>query len=393
MILKRAMTLSLLTALFNTPNSYAADALALEKFKAALNTCERSLQMPAPKSKGSLSILQSLVSRYERDRDFALKIDATLKDSTTDRYTGKYFVDQTLAQAYNTCEEQLSTKVSDAEALIAKQAEEVKQKAQQQEAVLNELMKKLNTAKQEVGKAVDEACSQYSNDPSNQSLVSIYTTAKQNALTNYPNIIKYTHESTFTDPDTKEAAKTTRTVQAWFAYCDELFQLPATAIPSAPPVKVEPAKPAEKPVEKPAEPPAIPPAPPAPHDEGPLPPPPQPNSAIPPAPTPAPHPAPAESVRPDIPAESPADTPPEETGEVSDDEEYNALVKALTGDKQKVLKTEKRLPDFFDNEDGDIGVATIWQFEAEDGSQCVTYKFNGDKMLDSKKNKGECPSF
>ncbi|ALG67009.2 hypothetical protein [Beggiatoa leptomitoformis] len=407
MTLKRAITFSLLTAvpLLHTATSNATDPLAVEKFKAALSTCERSLQMETPKSQGSLRILQSLVNRYERDRDFSLKIEPTLKDSTTERYTGKYFVDQTFAQAYNLCEEQLSNKVGEGEALIAKQAEEIKQRSQQQQAVLAELLQKLDNAKAEVTKAVDQACMQHQHDPSNVTLVETYKTSKQAALTLYPNILKYTHEATILDPDTNEASKATRTVKAWFIYCDTLFNIetPTNVTPTTPVKTPPPATTVTPSVEPPktpvsTTPPSTTPPPVTRHEEeGPTPPTPAvtpTTTSIPPAPTTAI--PPATTVRPEIAPPTPTAT--ETTGAdteatSSDDDEYNTLVKATTGDKQKVLKDEKRLPDFFDNEDGDIGAAKIWQFEKEDSSQCTTYQFNGDKIATSKKNKGECPSF
>jgi hypothetical protein len=77
----------------------------------------------------------------------------------------------------------------------------------------------------------------------------------------------------------------------------------------------------------------------------------------------------------------------------ADQEEYKQVMATLAGDRLKVLKDEKRLPDFVDDEDNQYKKAKIWQYENDDGSKCKIYTFKGDKLSQSKTQKGECPPF
>jgi hypothetical protein len=65
-------------------------------------------------------------------------------------------------------------------------------------------------------------------------------------------------------------------------------------------------------------------------------------------------------------------TPPPATAtpaETVDDPkvEYQKLLNATEGDRQKILKDEKRLPDYINDEDNDYKKADHWQYESEDG--------------------------
>lgn len=93
---------------------------------------------------------------------------------------------------------------------------------------------------------------------------------------------------------------------------------------------------------------------------------------------------------------SPADA--EETASANtdnadtDETEYKSMIAKMQGDRLKVLKEEKRLPDFVDDEDYNYQKATIWQYEKADGKKCSVYNFKGNQLVKSNKNLiGECP--
>jgi hypothetical protein len=88
----------------------------------------------------------------------------------------------------------------------------------------------------------------------------------------------------------------------------------------------------------------------------------------------------------------PAATTPPET--VDDPKvEYQKLLNAVEGDRQKILKDEKRLPDYINDEDNDYKKAEHWQYESEDGKKCTVYTFAKDGKATKKSVNGECPPF
>jgi hypothetical protein len=213
-----------------------ADDLAVKRFQAALSACERALQMEVPKSRGSLKILQSLLKRYQRNKQLALETEESLKDSTEQHYTGEFFVEKTFEEAFQTCESKLVTKVNGAEKSVAEKIAERKSKQQEQEAVVEALVDKIEAAKKYVKIAVEENCAIYlqmtiqtdeeKSLPSKAKLASLhqgYKKAKQEALDIYPDIIKQFYAAVIVDPFTAEKKQESKAVVNWFKYCEEAF--------------------------------------------------------------------------------------------------------------------------------------------------------------------------
>lgn len=408
----------------------ADNKLAVKKFEAALSNCEKGLQAESPKSSGSLKILQLLYKRYERDRDEALGLDANLKDAKHLRYTGKFFVERSFDDVFQSCERDFSAKLGQAESDVNTKEQNRRVKQKEQQPQVEAVLKKLNSAMQHVAVAVNQHCVGYLRSPTPQIAAVVhkpYLAAKAAALDSYPDVVKQLHDSVIIDPE--EERQVTKTVQAWFRYCDEAFKNPASlnaekpvvseppvatttpAVVTPPPVEIKPVTP---PVEVKVETAPVKPSLPSIEDEGPMP---QPASTSTPtpviaptvAPTPIVTPAPAE-VKPVTPPAPPVVTPPavipapttampppatatpSET--VNDPKvEYQKLVDTLDGDRQKILKDEKRLPDYINDEDNDYKKADHWQYESEDGNKCTVYIFTKDGKATKKPINGECPPF
>jgi hypothetical protein len=415
-----------LLPLLNLPMAVQAadNKLAVKKFEAALSNCEKGLQAELPKSSGSLKILQLLYKRYERDRDEALGLDASLKEAKHLRYTGKFFVERSFDDIFQSCERDFSAKIGQAESDVNTKEQNRRVKQKEQQPQVDALLKKLNSAMQHVAVAVNQHCVGYLRSPTPQIIAVVhkpYLAAKAAALDSYPDVVKQLHESVIIDPE--EERQVTKTVQAWFRYCDDAFKNPA----SINAVDKNPEKAPEKPVEavstpvppapttpvvatpaevKPVTPPAVAPANlPSIEDEGPMP---QPAPIVaPPAPVvPAPTtpavvtpPVEVKPAAPVIPPATPAGANPPPAAatpaETVDDPkvEYQKLVNAVEGDRQKILKDEKRLPDYINDEDNDYKKADHWQYESEDGNKCTVYIFAKDGKATKKPINGECPPF
>ena len=421
-----------LLPLLNLPMAVQAadNKLAVKKFEAALSNCEKGLQAELPKSSGSLKILQLLYKRYERDRDEALGLDASLKDAKHLRYTGKFFVERSFDDVFQSCERDFSAKIGQAESDVNTKEQNRRVKQKEQQPQVDALLKKLNSAMQHVAVAVNQHCVGYLRSPTPQIIAVVhkpYLAAKAAALDSYPDVVKQLHESVIID--TEEERQVTKTVQAWFRYCDDAFKNPAsinavdktpekapekpvevlsTPVPPAPTTPVV-ATPAEV---KPVTPPAVVPANlPSIEDEGPMPQPAPivaPPAPVMPAPTSMPAPTtpavvtPPVEVKPAAPVIPPAtpagaNPPPAAAtpAETVDDPkvEYQKLLNATEGDRQKILKDEKRLPDYINDEDNDYKKADHWQYESEDGNKCTVYTFAKDGKATKKPINGECPPF
>jgi len=399
-----------------------ADDLAVKRFQAALSACERALQMEVPKSRGSLKILQSLLKRYQRNKQLALETEESLKDSTEHLYTGEFFVEKTFEEAFQTCESKLVTKVNGAEKSVAEKIAERKSKQQEQEAVVEALVDKIEAAKKYVKIAVEENCAIYlqmtiqtdeeKSLPSKAKLASLhqgYKKAKQEALDIYPDIIKQFYAAVIVDPFTAEKKQESKAVVNWFKYCEEAFaeQTPektATLVgPKLPQTKKAPSldkKPLstsesteetdeiektvthiddkEKPVEivaRPTE-----------EDE---------EENLDETATPSAEEDIEETVTNSTEDEEPLTVTTEDEDTLPEEEEivvdYKKIMDALQGDRARILKENNRLPDYVDNEEDNFQAAKTWQYENED--KCVIYQFRGDKLVRTKMVPGECPEF
>jgi hypothetical protein len=398
--------------------------------------------MEVPKSRGSLKILQSLLKRYQRNKQLALETEESLKDSTEHLYTGEFFVEKTFEEAFQTCESKLVTKVNGAEKTVAEKIAERKSKQQEQEAVVEALVDKIEAAKKYVKIAVEENCAIYlqmtiqtdeeKSLPSKAKLASLYQgykKAKQEALDIYPDIIKQFYAAVIVDPFTAEKKQESKAVVNWFKYCEEAFaeQTPektATLVgPKLPQTKKAPSldkkplstsesteetdeiektvtdiddkeKPKEKPVEIVARPTEE-------DEEEDI------DETVTPSTeedekedldetvTPSAEEDIEETVTNSTENEEPLTVTTEDEDTLPEEEEvvvdYEKIMNALQGDRARTLKENNRLPDYVDNEEDDFQAAKTWQYENED--KCVIYQFRGDKLVRTKMVPGECPEF
>ncbi len=84
----------------------------------------------------------------------------------------------------------------------------------------------------------------------------------------------------------------------------------------------------------------------------------------------------------------------ENDAENVDDEmaEYRGVMAKAQGDRLKILKDEKRLPEFVDDQDFNYLKAKIWQYEKPTGDKCNIYTFKGNQLIKTVKNfSGACP--
>lgn len=381
---------ALLILLLTDPAVSATQQRAITKFESALNACDRGMQMKMPKSRGSLRILKTLLKRYRRNRDAALNIDKTVKDSGTEYYTGNFFVEQTaFEEAYHTCENDFVDKVKMAEDLIAQKIEARKAKREERLARRQMMKEKSTSAQRQVFLAVNEYCAHYLRDPKIplSPLYKKYETAKQKALELYPNIVQQVHQAMIYDAASGEEKNISKTVSAWFEDCESAFlrqgaigpippntsmsqiiQDNSKSIKQIPPAITTIDSPKEKPSESIQEIDSS-------HEK-------------------------KEAIQEDKVAVEENELA-EEENEIQDEEdyrkemeaEYQSVMKTMSADRLNILKKEGRVPDYVDDEDGHYKKSKIWQYEAEDESQCSTYHFKGNKLTQSKTLKGVCPPF
>jgi len=370
-----------------THSVLGADTLAIRQLQFAFNACERGLQSEKPESQGSFRVLQSLLKKYENNRDSALQKVPNLKGSENERYSGTLLDGKTFAEAHQICETDLYEKVAAAEQYINDKKEKriARQKANQAE--VEATLQKIKQAKQEITIAVNQNCIQFLRAPETKSrhLYDNYVVAKEKALALYPKIIKQFHEITTVDPDTEETTTEVKTVKYWFNLCEEAFS--EQGYEQIPSIAIVPVVPQEDT--------AILQLPEIAEDI--------PNTTAPVAPTPAiavvaPQDNQVISDEEDEEIDAVDDGDDEDISsmsgmvamEASDDDEYQMILSKVQGDRLKILTTEKRLPDFNNDDEGITENATEWQYEAEDGSQCTTYVFKDSGLTHTKNNKGEC---
>lgn len=401
MHLKHSIVTAILLSLFIHQALAATDTLAIRQLQFAFNACERGLQSEKPESQGSFRVLQSLLKKYENNRDSALQKMPNLKDSDTERYSGTLLDGKTFAEAYQTCENELYEKILSAEQYINEKREKRKARQQAHQAEVEATLQKINQAKQEITVAINQNCMQFMLTPTTTSrhMYDNYLASKQKALAIYPKIVKQFHDITTVDPDTNESTTETKTVQYWFEHCEEAFAEQGYG-ETAEIAKLSP---------------------------------PQTETT-----TPLPIGLPIETEQPTadmtgmnvstmssmasmtiddnmdddvVPNEDEdaeiTDTMNDEedmtgmsgmdedtgttTDNVSEDnEEYKATLAKVQGERAKILTDEGRLPDFNNDEEGIIENASEWQYEAEDGSQCIIYTFKDNALVNTKTIKGEC---
>ncbi len=378
-----------------THHVLGADALATRQLQFAFNACERGLQSEKPESQGSFRVLQSLLKKYENNRDSALQKVPNLKDSENERYSGTLLDGKTFAEAYQICETDLYEKVATAEQYINDKNEKRKARQKANQAEVEATLQKIEQAKQEITIAVNQNCVQFLRTPETKSrhLYDNYVAAKQKALALYPRIVKQFHEITTVDPDTEEATTEVKTVKYWINLCEEAFL--EQGYEETPSVATVPIVPQDDTAILQL-----------PEIVGDMP---DTTAPIAPAPTAAPVvPDPVITVVAPQDNQAISDEEVDEMDdsndegddisgmsgmaviEVSDDDEYQTILSKVQGDRLKILTTEKRLPDFNNDDEGITENATEWQYETEDGSQCITYVFKDNGLIHTKNNKGEC---
>ncbi len=366
--------------LLTIATAQAADPLAVLHYQTALGACERGTQMPMPKSTGSLKILQAQLKRYQRNMQDALKIDPKLKESSQ-TYTGSYFVNLPFSKGYEQCENNLTSKVEEAEATINSNLTERNNRQTAQQDALKALEKKQLAVKPSLHAALDKYCHPFLVDRTKAAPDSEqqYFAAKKQSLAAYPEVGNEFHSITYVDPLTNQETTDSKQVYVWFNLCEEAFKAPPAAAvtptpatsaprPTAPASVVEDEgpslpKPAKQPTVQPATPPVAPPAP--------------------------------------VVADKPlADDGKEITDAESDqayeaqmEAEYQDALKKMAGDRLKIMEQMKRVPDYVDDDDNDFAKAKTWQYEKDDGNKCDVFHFKDNTLFKTENLKKECPPF
>lgn len=444
-----------------TTNAVSGDERAAKKFEMAISACEKGLQMKMPKSKGALIILQNLFKKYQRHRDAALKLDESLKSSEEKRYTGSFFARKPFSEVYQTCEHDFSEKVAAAETTVKKTAENIESLQIQQDATLTKttaanqevvlaidnycatyLLKPEGTSSPWYSKyqTTKQKALEIYPDIVNQFHATTITEIGTGKSTNLNKTIKAWFDycdAAFVQP--VETAKPPVASEAnppaqepSSPESDSGATLPPKTIVTPPQEgETTPVQPIETTTPSPKATDTTPASTPVSEKEvnpiqttGPTS---SPETAKTPAPESAPTPSPATNITTppqedavsagptpdkdktdsipttdssnakDIAFSSNPPSPAESDNADTDEAEYKSVMAKMQGDRLKVLKEEKRLPDFVDfvdDEDYNYQKATTWQYEKADGKRCSIYNFKENKLVKTNKNlAGACPPF
>ncbi|OUD14468.1 hypothetical protein [Thioflexithrix psekupsensis] len=347
---------------------YADNPLAIQDFQTALAACERGIQMEMPRSRGSLRIMQSLSKRYQRNMQNALARMPALKDSNR-LYSGDYFVETSFSQAYQSCETNFVSRVKEAELATEKMLAQRQEKQQENQALLDQLQQKQAMITPHIEVAIKNHCIPIINqaDLIPPEAKNNYFQAKQKILELDPEAVKQFYTFAIKDSITQELIDESKPLGVWFETCEAAFI--AQENQSAQTVSGEMMD----------------------DEEGPMLPPSLRTPALPadPATTAAP-------VVPAVPVTVPLEDEPEDMAvdeEGGDEEEYQAALTTVTGDKKTVLTQMKRMPDYVNNDDYDLAKASLWQFESPDADRCEVYQFQGDTQVKKQDINSECPPF
>lgn len=374
--INNTIKLAALATLLCSSMAYGAkNDLAVQDFQAALDACERGIQMEMPRSRGSLRILQSLLKRYQRNVESALRRAAEIKDSTQ-LYTGSYFVELSFSEAYQFCEANLPIRVEEAEAEIQRILEERKARQAENEALLKKLEQKQAAAAPHISEAIEINCVPVLNEAEAipPDAEQRYLAAKQKVLSVYPEAPKQFHTVMLQDPYTKESLEETKPLSIWFETCEEAF---ATIGEEEEVMAADDASATAGGLASLEE------------DEGPM---------LPSAPTSVI----AEEEGPMLPPLPASNAPISAESNMSDEEdsyqaeleaEYQAILDLVSGDRLSVLAQMKRLPDYVNDEDGEAIKASIWQFETPEGDHCDIFEFSGMTQINKQALNRECPPF
>jgi hypothetical protein len=345
--------------------AYADDPLAIQDFQTALAACERGVQMEIPRSQGSLRIMQSLLKRYQRNMQNALRRMPTLKDSNR-LFNGDFFVEISFNQAYQSCETNFVARVKEAEMAIEKILAQRQERQQENQAILSQLQEKQAMIAPHIEVAIQNHCIPIINqaDLIPPEAKNNYFQAKQKILELDSEAVKQFYTFAIKDSITQELITQSKPLGVWFETCEAAF----IASENQP----------EQPVNGEIM---------ADDEEGPMLPP---SLRTPSLPVVAP-------VTPTLPVAPPTVAQEDEEEIVEDDagieEEYQAALATVAGDRKAVLTQMKRVPDYVNNDDYNLAEASLWQFESPDADRCEVYQFQGDTQVKKQDINDECPPF
>ena len=367
----------------------------VSEFVAALNACDRGLNMPLPKSQGSLDILQMSFQKYQMNSHSALEKNSSLKNFSN-IYNGEYFKSVPFSEVYHRCETQLADKVKRAELEVSQRMEARQRKFAEQQPQVEKLVVQIQQAESHAFNAIEQGCGHAQLTIENAAtLFPKYSEEKRLALQLYPDIgLRELKVAKYADAKSKNF----KTIAHWFQECDALF---ARLLPPSVPVILSPISQAP-PIEiktfnhlpylaeflPAAAIPAIE-----------IVPTPQPSAYFPIAKIGTPHILAMTSLSlPPPPVVEPVVTPieaPKETENpvVEMDKTYQELLAKMQGDRLKILQTEKRLPDTIDGREQDYQKATRWQYQKVTVSgkdKCVIYSFANNRLTRTKEFSGQC---
>lgn len=365
----------------------------VSEFVAALNACDSGLNMPLPKSQGSLNVLQMLLRKYQLNSQNALEKNSSLKNFSN-LYHGEYFKSVPFSEVYRRCETQLAEKVKRAEIEVTQRIEARQRKFVEQQPIVEKLLVQIQQAEFHAFTAVDQGCV-YAQLTVDNALILFpkYTEEKQKALQLYPDIgLRKLNAA---------KSKYIKSIERWFQECDALFArlLPPPPVIAPPPISQTP------PIKintfnqlpylaefLPAA--AIPTI-----EIVPIP---QPRAYFPPKSIEIPHTFAITSLNspppvPELtePVVAPVESPKEpEISMVETEKMYQELLAKVHGDRLKILQTEKRLPDVVDGRESDYQKAPRWQYQkvtASGKDKCVIYSFANNRLTRTKEFSGQCP--
>jgi hypothetical protein len=370
----------------------------VSEFVAALNACDRGLDMPLPKSQGSLNVLQMLLRKYRLNSQNALEKNSNLKNFSN-LYHGEYFKSSSFSEVYRRCETQLVEKVKRAEIEVTQRIEARQRKFAEQQPAVEKLLVQIQQAESHAFAAIDQGCVRAQLTADNALILfPKYTEEKQKALQLYPDIgLRKLNLAKYAEAKSKHI----KNVGHWFQECDALFTrlLPPPPVMTPPPISQTP------PIET--------------NNFNQLPylaeflpaaaipaieivPTPQPRAYFPPKNIETPHTfamtsvnSPPSMVELPEPVVAPVESPKEpETPMVETEKMYQELLAKVHGDRLKILQTEKRLPDTVEGRESDYQKASRWQYQkvtASGKDQCVIYSFANNRLTRTKEFSGQCP--
>ncbi len=224
-------SLVLLLPMFWSSAAWSLDAYTERNVRLAALQCEHALAVKPPKTALALRVLQRYFKKYALYRDAATARDPSVWASDEQHPSGKRFMDKAYSDILSHCEKTLPKKIEQAEqALLQYQAKQ--EAAAQQKALAQQ--KAQQQAMQQVQIAIENYCQTYLrtappdtlNAATEQQLnqdYAAYTHARKAALALSLDIQQAEFKSLVKGAQAQQLLAKKQTVRAWFEYCEIVF--------------------------------------------------------------------------------------------------------------------------------------------------------------------------